>query len=101
MESNPSDLFQQTVRNRRREALERIQPAGSAEGARWLALQGPDIPGKPLRRLPFQVTSKQIEECGKSKSRESLGTRSSLAGGTTRLAFGRFKRRWDSPYGLD
>ena len=33
MESKPSDLFQQTVRNRRSEALERIQPAGSTEGA--------------------------------------------------------------------
>ena len=33
MESNPSDLFQQTVRNRRREALERIQPTDPAEGA--------------------------------------------------------------------
>ena len=33
MESNPSDLFRQTVRNRRRGALERIQPSDSAEGA--------------------------------------------------------------------
>ena len=32
MESNPSDLFQQTVRNRRRDALEWIQPTDSAEG---------------------------------------------------------------------
>ena len=33
MESNPSDQFQQTVRNRRRDALEWIQPADPAEGA--------------------------------------------------------------------
>ena len=33
MESKPSDLFQQTVRNRRGDALERIQPADPAEGA--------------------------------------------------------------------
>jgi len=33
MESNPSGLFQQTMRNRRRDALERIQPTDSAEGA--------------------------------------------------------------------
>ena len=33
MESNPSGLFHQTVRNRRRGALERIQLTDSAEGA--------------------------------------------------------------------
>ena len=33
MESTPSDLFQQTVRNPRRDAPERIQLTDSAEGA--------------------------------------------------------------------
>ena len=33
MESNPSDLLQQTMHNRRGDALERIQPADFAEGA--------------------------------------------------------------------